>query len=84
VGLGHFGQWVAAADLDLDRAAGDQGEQLVGHGLQVFRGVGVVAQGRPGDVERALLRQHAEVDPGDRPRGVAEADQQAARRHAVQ
>lgn len=81
---GCFGQGEALVDLDADVAALDQAEQLVGHRLEFFRGIGVAAQGRPGHVQRTLLREDAQVDPGHRPRGVAEADQQAARRHAVQ
>src|SRR5690606_26441258 len=38
--FGGVGQGVALADIHLDLAAGDHGEQLVGHGLQALGGIG--------------------------------------------
>ncbi|MNQ74424.1 hypothetical protein D3C85_891790 [compost metagenome] len=75
---------IAVADIDLELTAFDHAEQFVGHHLQALGGVGVAGHRRPGDEQRALLREYAQVDPGHRARGIAEADQQAARGDAVE
>src|SRR3954470_16309353 len=55
-------QRIGLVHLDLDRAGLDDVEQLTCHRDQAFTLGGVGEQRRPGDVERALLREQTEIE----------------------
>ena len=57
MGLGGVREREALADLDLDLAAGDDVEQLRRGGFEVGAVERVIVERRPGQEERALLRQ---------------------------
>ena len=60
--FGRIFQLESLADFDLDVAAVDDIEQVcrTGHQIVAFRGID--EQRRPGDVERTLCRQDAEIE----------------------
>src|SRR5262249_1965850 len=71
MGAGDFLQRIALVDLDLELAPGDQSEQLLGSGEEIFSLGDVRAQGRAGDEERARRREALEVEGRHRAAGGA-------------
>ena len=82
--LGGVAQGVALIDLDAHLAGRDPFEQFGTERRQVGPLGGVGHQGRPGDEQRALLREQDQVDRRHRPGGVAIGNHHAHRAQAVQ
>src|SRR6266700_6802608 len=84
VGLHRILQRVLLVDRDLHRTACHDREQIVGGGKEILALGRMGNEGGPGDVERALLRENAEIERLDRPRRIAEAHEQAERTQAIE
>src|SRR5262249_7393898 len=79
MGLCRVLQRVFLVDRNLDLAAPDHVEQLLGRREQILALGRVGVERGPRDVERALLREDAEIERLDRARCIAEAHEQAER-----
>ena len=82
--LGGVLQRIGLVDLDLDGARLHDLEQFLGHGHKVFALGAIGIERRPGDIERTLLRQKAEVKRIDTPGGLPEQREVSQRRQAIQ
>src|SRR6516225_4402249 len=68
---------ISMVDLDLHLTGLHHVEELLGRRLEVGSARGVSEESRPGHVERALLRQNAQVKRRHRARRVTETHQES-------
>ena len=72
-------QRVGVIDRDVQLAVDDGGEQCVGAFEQFLAGADIVVEFRPGRKQRTVVVEFGQRKRRHRARGVAEADEQAAR-----